>query len=325
MLAHAVRTHGWAFLPSQVLPPLLANTAISAVCYATYLQTLAALDPRSSGAQKRVYPPPPLSTTFAAGAAAGAAQSLVAAPFDALQVRFKAAELASGKYSNMWSYAFHKLRAIGLRGIFAGSSLSLCKDSFGYGLFFGTFEFVKSQCFYAFVAQYYGSFGTLSPAKQDLIKSQQTAESSDSVPTIEPHYMIEPAFIMAAGIAASSMQQLVQYPLSRIQDVHHGRLAGIDAGSLDRASAHKSGALHLYQRAYAKTFKRVLISARRSFRTGPAGLVFWLYSGMLSSTLRQVPSASVGLMAFEVIRRKYALEADVVRIHIESGYDILLA
>ncbi|OQO00619.1 hypothetical protein B0A48_13109 [Cryoendolithus antarcticus] len=325
MLAHAVRTQGWTFIPSQVIPPLLANTAISAVCYATYLQALAALDPPSSGALKRVYPPPPFSTTFTAGAAAGAAQSLVAAPFDALQVRFRASELLHGKYSNMWSYAYHKLRAIGLRGIFAGSSLSLCKDSAGYGLFFGTFEFVKSQCFYTFVSQYYGSFGTLSAAKQDLIRSQQTAESSDLIPTIEPHYMIEPIFIMAAGVAASFAQQLVQYPLSRVQDVHHGRLAGIDTGLMDGRSAARSSALHLYQRAYGKTFRRVVVSARRSFRTGPAGLMFWLYSGMLSSTLRQVPSASVGLMAFEVIRRKYALEADVVRIHIESGYDILLA
>lgn len=26
LLAHAVKTHGWGFIPNQVLPPLLANT-----------------------------------------------------------------------------------------------------------------------------------------------------------------------------------------------------------------------------------------------------------------------------------------------------------
>ena len=40
-------------------------------------------------------------------------------------------------------------------------------------------------------------------------------------------------------------------------------------------------------------------------------------------TLRQVPSTSAGLIVFEILRRKYALDEEEVRIH-KDGYDILL-
>ena len=32
VLAHAVRTQGWGFIPNQVLPPLMANTWYAGVC-----------------------------------------------------------------------------------------------------------------------------------------------------------------------------------------------------------------------------------------------------------------------------------------------------
>ena len=63
ILAHAVRQHGWSFIPNQVLPPLLANTAVGAVLYTSYLNTLALLHEPSARATKRTYPPPSVKTT----------------------------------------------------------------------------------------------------------------------------------------------------------------------------------------------------------------------------------------------------------------------
>lgn len=68
-----------------------------------------------------------------AGFAAGAIQSVIAAPVDALQVRFRTSDITEGRYRNMWQYGYKKLSDIGMRGIFAGWSLSLVKDSVGYG------------------------------------------------------------------------------------------------------------------------------------------------------------------------------------------------
>ncbi|KAL8853339.1 MAG: hypothetical protein Q9221_001815 [Calogaya cf. arnoldii] len=101
LLTHAVRTHGWSFIPNQILPPLLANVGVGAILYTSYLQTLGRLHKPSPESVKRVYPPPPPTTTFAAGCAAGAIQSVVAAPLDALSVRFKPKEILDGRYKSM--------------------------------------------------------------------------------------------------------------------------------------------------------------------------------------------------------------------------------
>ena len=33
LLAHAIKEHGWGFLPNQVLPPMLANVTVGAILY----------------------------------------------------------------------------------------------------------------------------------------------------------------------------------------------------------------------------------------------------------------------------------------------------
>ena len=226
MLADAVKKHGWSFIPNQVLPPLLANTFIGAVLYTSYLNMLALLHEPSSRATKRVYPPPTPSQTFTAGFAAGTVQSLVAAPLDALQVRFQSAEMTDGKYRSMWNYASVKTRDIGLRGVFAGWSLSFIRDSFGFGAFFAAFEYVKGQCFYGFVSNVYGFYDRLSIFQQTKIDDQVGEQGR---PEIRPHYLLEPTFILLAGAAASIAQSVIQHPITRIQDVHYGRLEWIDS------------------------------------------------------------------------------------------------
>ncbi|GAB7359750.1 hypothetical protein MBLNU230_g6922t1 [Neophaeotheca triangularis] len=313
LLAHAIRRYGWSFIPNQVLPPLVANATVGAVLYTSYLQTLGALHEPSAHAVKRVYPPPDLSTSFTAGLVAGTIQSVIAAPLDALQVRFQANDMLSGKYKTMYHYAFQKSIEIGPRGIFAGFSLSFLKDSFGYGAFFATFEYLKSQAFYGFVSSYYGHYGKLSEGQQRRVDAQSSGLERA---VIRPHYMLEPAFILLAGIAASITQQAVQYPLSKIQEVHYGRVEAIDFAP----NGGKGGQLsaRLYTSAYRRTLQDCLSLAAEA-----GGLRRWLYGGFLMGTLRQVPSTSAGLIVFEVLRRKYSNDEDAVKIR-KDGYDILL-
>src|SRR2546421_98992 len=103
---------------------LLIFCSVGAVLYTSYLQFLGALHTPSSYSTKRVYPPAPHDSTFTAGFAAGTVQSVVIAPLDALQVRFKASEMLEGQYQSMWEYGCHKLREIGVRGVFTGWGLS---------------------------------------------------------------------------------------------------------------------------------------------------------------------------------------------------------
>lgn len=285
--------------------------SVGAVLYTSYLQVLGTLHEPVSQGVKRVWPPAPPSATFTAGFAAGTIQSIVAAPLDALQVRLQTSDMLEGQYRSMWHYGNHKLKQIGLRGVFAGWSLSFLRDSLGYAVFFSSFEYIKSQAYYSFITWYYGSIGA------DNIELLPFSGSSDrGVPLIKPHYALEPCFLMVAGVIASVAQQVIQHPLSRIQDLHLGRLEYLDHQA--RLDHSRRQMLRLYYHAYQETWKRC---RRKAERVG--GLRRWLFRGFLSSSLRQVPSTSAGLIIFELVRRRYASLADSVHIQ-KDGYDILL-
>ena len=318
VLAYAVRTEGWAFIPKQVLPPLMANTAIGAVLYTAYLHTLSSLHGPSSLQTKRVYPPPSPSTTFTAGLVAGTFQSLVAAPFDALQVRFRTADILDGKHKTMWHYAGHKLREIGLQGIFAGWSLSLCKDALGAAFFFSAFETVKSQGYYAFVTWHYGSrtrdslLGTAPMSVSHVDSSPDNDTDVDARPVITPHFALEPTFLLLAGISASVASQLIQHPLTELQDVHYRRLEALDFAAHEQNSP--SHIMRRYYHAYAETFAQCKKLARRA-----GGWRKYLYRDFFMGTVRQVPSTSAGLIVFELVRRKYSFENEDVTIEREDA------
>jgi hypothetical protein len=251
-----------------------------------------------------VYPPPDPRDTFAAGFIAGTIQSVFAAPLDALQVRFKTSEMLEGRYRSMWGYACGKLNSIGPQGIFAGWSLSVLKDSFGCAIFFSAFEFIKAQMYYSFLTRWYGRkdiktlFGLERPA------DSSTERSAEDRPVIRPHYMMEPAFLLLAGVTASVAQQVIQHPITRIQDVHFGKLESLD---------------YQAQREHRKkTFDQCWRQAKCL-----GGWRAWLYKDFLWTTIRQVPSTSAGLIVFEIVRRKYADASEAVRIE-KDGYDILL-
>lgn len=313
ILAHAVKEYGWGFIPNQILPPLLANVTVGAVLYTAYLQSLAMMHEPSSYSARRAYPPPEPSHTLAAGFVAGSVQSVVAAPLDALQVRFKTHEMLEGQYKNMWHYAAEKLRSIGPQGIFAGWGLSLVKDSIGCAIFFSTFEYMKAQMYYGFLTNYYGKRDALAIFGTQTVSN---ASANNERLVIRPHYLMEPTFLLLAGVGASVAQQAIQYPITKVQDVHYGRLESLDYQA--QLEQRKRSMFRLYYRAYEQTYDQ----CQRQANTF-GGWRSWLYRGFVWNTIRQTPSTSAGLIVFEIVRRKYADTSDIVRIE-KDGYDVLL-
>ncbi|KJR88585.1 mitochondrial carrier protein [Sporothrix schenckii 1099-18] len=444
VLTLAIKRHGWSVVPDQVMPPLMANIGVAAVLYTSYLQILARLHPESGQARKRVYPPPAPMETFVAGFLAGSIQSLVAAPLDAIQARYDHRDVAADAVGNgngkgkgngkgaprsMWAFSAAKLREIGLRGIFAGWGLSFVKDSFGNGVFFSVFEYVKAQSYYSFVAYYYGALdgskimeqqmrnqtaerrkqqrqqwvqgqvsgleARVESAKHTLhgdkahntdqehtphqhppiplvpkawaeARARERAEKEAAMPlVIRPHYALEPTFLLLAGVSASFAQQVLLHPLTHFQVVHWDMLEDLDAAvkadreaAAARAAASKfatttngnGGAaggdgsgngsantnglrnrlgrvfrlpgfhfMRTYYHAYLQTLSTCTDMAAAEGRS----LMSWLYRGFWWNTIRQVPSTSAGLIIFELLRRKYGMSGEEVRIS-QDGYDILL-
>ncbi|KAK1767451.1 mitochondrial carrier [Phialemonium atrogriseum] len=358
VLASAVRHYGWRVVPDQVLPPLVANVGVGAVLYTSYLQILGQLHEESGPASRRVYPPPQPLDVLAAGFLAGGIQSVVAAPLDAVQARYDLGSSAAGmtgsgnpasgavgangngigRPQSMWAFSYAKLREIGVRGIFAGWGLSFLKDSMGSAVFFCTFEYMKAQSYYRFVTWYYGSLNEdtivlLSrkrPSKQpDRESIQDDSGTGTGMPTlIKPHYAIEPAFLLLAGVSASFAQQVAIHPLSHVQVEHWERLEVLDAQVRKLSREHGSDAprqrlrwrmVRAYYNAYRETWAQCASEAEAA----GIGLRRWLYRGFWWNTIRQVPSTSAGLIIFELVRRKYGFGGDQVRIN-RDGYDILL-
>lgn len=199
-----------------------------------------------------------------------------------------------------------------MRGVFVGWSLSMVKDSIGYGAFFATFEYVKAQSYYGFVTRYYGQWRAngMDPILQPRI------DTSFNGRVIKPHYAEEPTFLMLAGIAASVTQQIIQHPIDLIQSVHYQALAALDKQI--QSDLSRTQVLRSYYTSYVKTYQRCLVHAKRS-----GGWRRWLYRGFVWNTVKQVPSTSAGLIIFELVRRRYGSETEGARIE-KDGYDILL-
>ncbi|PHH52881.1 hypothetical protein CFIMG_002319RA [Ceratocystis fimbriata CBS 114723] len=72
-------------------------------------------------------------------------------------------------------------------------------------------------------------------------------------------------------------------------------------------------------RAYQETWRQCVGQARAEKK----GILSWLYRGFWWNTIRQVPSTSAGLIIFELVRRKYGMDNEKVRIQ-HDDYEILL-
>ena len=80
----------------------------------------------------------------------------------------------------------------------------------------------------------------------------------------------------------------------------------------------KSAMLRTYYHAYRNTFQQCSIHAQLS-----GGWRRWLYKGFLRNSIKQVPATSLGLVIFELVRRRYGNETEAVRIE-NDGYEIQL-
>ncbi|BFZ61008.1 hypothetical protein YB2330_002066 [Saitoella coloradoensis] len=309
LLFNACQKHGLRFIPDNVLPPLLANSAVGVVLYTTYITALPLYHPPSYHHPNRTWPPPPFESVFWAGASAGAAQAIIAQPLDALQVRFKMNDMLEGKFRSMWDYSRTTLREVGVRSILGGFMLSLTKDALGYGLFFATFEFVKQQGYYSFLRLIYGK--PHEPIQHDDVKHRHMHN------THPPHFIIPPLFVVLAGAAASTAHQAISYPLTKIQDIHWSRLETLDY----KLRLEGSNPMLAYLHSYRDTFRQCSMSAAKY-----GGWWRWLYRGFAGTAVRSVPSTSAGLVVFEAFRRKYGgpsvFGGDVLVE--EEGWEVIL-
>jgi hypothetical protein len=220
----------------------------------------------------------------------------------------------------MWHYARGKLHDIGMRGIFAGWGLSFVRDSFGSAVFFCTFETVKSHGYYNFVRWYYGSLGEVAIDKISQTRGRVATEAQPT-PLIRPYWALEPSFLFLAGLSASIAQQVILHPLGLIQTHHYERLEHLDeqAKRFSQTPTEARGRmLKAYYRAYQETWRECKVEAKAY-----GSLRGYLYNQFMWNTMRQVPSTSAGLIIFELVRRRYGLGGDEVRIN-QDGYDILL-
>src|SRR5262249_31306831 len=150
----------------------------------------------------------------------------------------------------------------------------------------------------------------------------------DPQKTIRPHYAIEPAFLLLAGVGASVAQQVIIHPLTHIQMEHWGHLEYLDVQGRKIRKASGPGAaparrrwrmMRAYYHAYQETWAQCLAESSATEGNGPNALRRWLYRGFWWSAIRQVPSTSAGLIIFELVRRKYGLGGEPVRIT-RDGY-----
>lgn len=308
MLVNVSRKEGWRFIPDQVLPPLIANSATGLILYGTYLSVLDHFDERHEEEKKKnkrgeFYFSP--IDTWRAGLIAGAAQSLAAAPVDAIYTRLSAAEMLNGKHQNLWVYGLSKLREVGLVGVFAGYGFSLIKDSVGFAFYFSTFETIKTQGYnltYRMISSYrkfklsiksklskYGDFVDELTLNENYLRIEENRLSK----------ILKSSFILLAGASAAFSLLAIQYPIAKVQKIHLSRLEALDIYNSSKSTAYRPF-IKLYYNSYIDTYHQVVKMKKKSKST-------WFqisYKGFLRNTLTSIPATSVGLLVFEIMRTK---------------------
>jgi len=279
LLWRAIKLHGIRFVPDRLLPPMIANSMVGAVLYTSYLSSIS-IAQYAKGNEH-----PTLGQALFAGAFAGAAQAMVATPLDNLAMRFDA-EILKDRDQNLWKYSRDTLWRIGPRAAYGGITLNLVKESASFSLFFGTFEMIKGPVYRKY-RDWWQSPGYFHPEGRP--KSR----------------VLYPTFILMAGSLAACSLQLVNYPLSKFQRLLSLRMQAIDAAHPKRAGLVNfvDQGWQFYAQAYYKTFEqmRSIIASQAKGST-----LKWLYSGALRYTLVAMPSTSIGLLVFEILRVRYA-------------------
>ncbi|KAH3660495.1 hypothetical protein OGAPHI_007081 [Ogataea philodendri] len=286
LLYQSIKREGWNFIPRQVLPPIIANSAIGLILYSTYLTVLQQFNKKNI---KSLEDPRPIDT-FRAGFIAGAAASVAASPIDALYARSSYSELVNGKQKSLWEYGVYKLRQIGPVGIFAGFSLNFIKESLGFAFYFSVFELVKNQGYHKTegMIQWYRHW-----------RSKLFHTPSNPQENTRSMKVLNLGFILLAGASAATTLLAIQYPLNKVQQVHLSRLESLDlyneAHQVDRRRFFK-----LYYNSYIETFEIMLQRWRKSHLT----LFGFCYRGFFRSSFTSIPATSIGLLVFEISRQQ---------------------
>lgn len=281
MLYRAIRTHGFRFLPDKLLPPIIANSAVGAVLYTAYLSALTVMQ-FASGNEHTTF-----KQAVAAGGIAGAAQAVVATPLDNLATRFNTDILRNPSLS-LWTYSRDTLWNIGPRAAYGGIILNLVKESTSFAVFFGVYETIKGPWFRSY-RDWWQSPGYFHPEGRKRSR------------------ILYPSFVLLAGCAAACTIQFINYPLSKVQRLFSIRLQAIDATHKKQSSHGLTNLVdqgwRLYAQAYYKTYEQI---KKMSANEAGGSLLRWLYSGISRYTLVSMPSTSIGLLVFEIMRIRYA-------------------
>lgn len=247
--------------------------------YTSYLASLALI----AGPKAKEYT---TVDTFKAGFIAGTAQSLAAAPIDAIVTRFSASEMLSSSHKTMWSYSWEKLLELGPRGVFAGYPICLVKESLGFACFFATFETVKGQWYRTYIHYVH--------------KGEKGSR------------IVYPSFILTAGALAAVSVQAVHYPLGKLQKLHLMRLELLDEVNKTRPPTSRYSMWKLYSKTYLSTYRQ---ATKLVARNGGGSWWRWLYGGFTRATVTTMPSTSIGLVVFEIMRLRYTVEDDPPAFH----------
>ncbi|KAG0672451.1 hypothetical protein C6P45_001913 [Maudiozyma exigua] len=261
VLHRALKQYGWRIIPERILPPLLVNSFTGILLYTSYLQISSYLNTNVTDTYEYYL------NIYKSGWFAGLLQGVVSSPVDAIIVRQNTEELIRqiNKHDSIWKYAWPKWKQIGFIGCYGGCLLTLFKESMSFGAYFWSFEYIKQK--------YKGK--------------------------IRDSKYIHHSIIFVSGVTAALILQLIQYPITKIERIHHKRLEAIDTlATTYKASGWRSKHVHLYRNAYGETFTHL-----RQIHAGKhLQFTKWLYKGFTRNTVAVIPGTTAGLLFLNYLR-----------------------
>ena len=117
--------------------PILGYGALNALLFITYNRRNAFLTPGYDPNSSSNTTVPSLGTAFIAGVVGGLATWVVSTPTELIKCR---AQVATSQMSSL-GLTKSVLRAEGIKGLYRGGAVTALRDSFGYGVYFWSYEY----------------------------------------------------------------------------------------------------------------------------------------------------------------------------------------
>jgi len=135
-LRRTVQAEGPRALFKGMLSPLLANSAMSAVCFSTWQETQRLLHPDENEHA-------PLGTVFLSGAVAGVAQCSLATPVELVRTKLQVQHEGSLVYKGNIDCIRKVCQAEGLAGLYRGNVSMMLREAPAFGVYFSMYEATK--------------------------------------------------------------------------------------------------------------------------------------------------------------------------------------